>query len=220
MLTATSSRRDRTRSIRARMMTILVVAAVAAVSLGVPVHAAPATQVASTAVPLEGTADAPPVSPPSPTKDGVALQGAWQGPYQLQALHSNACIDMGNATHAGAKAIQWSCQTGRNTQKWWVWVIQGDCCGGYVYLYNAHSGMCLEAWTATKPWQLEQGNCDWNTTEVWAKSGGVSSGYWSYMNYYSGWCVDVGASRKDNGAPIVQWDCLGGANQVFADRQL
>jgi hypothetical protein len=202
-------------------MATFVATTVFVVVSGVAAVASPVPQ-ASPELPAAAADAMPSVASPSvtPTEDGAAIQGSWSGPFQLQSLHSNKCLDMGNSTANFAGATQWTCQSGRNTQKWWVWETYADCCVTISYLYNAHSGMCLNNWNAHQAGaQLVQGPCQWNETELWLKSGGVTSGFWSFTSQYNGFCMDVGGSSMANGAAIIQWDCKGNAEQKWAEQQ-
>lgn len=148
------------------------------------------------------------------------MAGGWYGPYQLQVLHSGKCLDMGNSTAEWAGATQFTCQPGRNTQKWWVWVVTGDGSVSYQHLYNAHSGKCLSTWSGWQNGaQLGQATCAWGSDQIWIKSGGTTSGFWTYRSEFSQKCMDVLGFNKNNAAPVVQWDCAGGNNQVWANRQ-
>ncbi|MGW4895064.1 RICIN domain-containing protein [Kitasatospora sp. NPDC004240] len=40
------------------------------------------------------------------------------------------------------------------------------------------------------------------------------------INSNSGKCLEVADWRTDNGAPVRQWDCTGGANQIWEFRQV
>jgi hypothetical protein len=183
-----------------------------------PASAAPAAAASTAKAPAAG---APKLArPPTPTRHGEGVAGGWYGPYQLQNLNSSMCVDMGNSTANGAGAIQWTCQSGRPTQQWWVWETVTDCCVGIQWLYNWQSGMCLETWSGhQRGIQLVQGPCNWDETELWVVAGGVTSGFDYYSNQFSDLCMDVDGWSTAAGAAMLQWDCHGGANQVFATRQ-
>ncbi|MEU3505025.1 RICIN domain-containing protein [Streptomyces hundungensis] len=38
---------------------------------------------------------------------------------------------------------------------------------------------------------------------------------WTFHNAQSGKCLEIADWRTDNGAPARQWDCTGGANQMW-----
>jgi hypothetical protein len=217
MVSADSTRRGTSRAIRAAttLLAIVLLAIGSAVSVASPVvHAAPQPA----AVIADPAPDAPP--PFTPQRDGVTVQGGWFGPFQLQSLHSSKCLDMANSTADYAGATQFTCMSGRNTQKWWTWQTNSDCCVAIEYLYNAHSGKCIETWSGHQAGvQLEQGPCNWDASERWWRTGGITSGFWILNNEFSGLCMDVGGSATHNGAAIIQWNCMGNAAQRWALQQ-
>ncbi len=158
--------------------------------------------------------------PPAPkTKDGLSIAGGWYGPYQLQVFYGGNCLDMMGSRTSGTIAKLNTCQSGRNTQKWWVWQTEGDGSVSYRYLQNADSGMCLEVRNTVNNGAAYQGPCNWNSTEIWIKSGGAGSGYWNFRNQYSYRCLVTYGYSPYQGADAVQWDCANAANQVWAERQ-
>jgi hypothetical protein len=160
-----------------------------------------------------------PPKPPTPkTKGGISIAGGWYGPYQLQVFYGGNCLDMMGSRTSGAIAKLNTCQSGRNTQKWWVWQTEGDGSVSYRYLQNADSGMCLEVRNTVNNGAAYQGPCNWNSTEIWIKSGG-SSGYWNFRNQYSYRCLVTYGFSPNRGADAVQYDCANAANQLWAERQ-
>ncbi|GAB3834615.1 RICIN domain-containing protein [Kribbella italica] len=181
--------------------------------------AADASAAAAGLVKVAGDTQLPPKPPAPKTKGGASIAGGWYGPYQLQVFYGGNCLDMMGSRASGAIAKLNTCQSGRNTQKWWVWQTEGDGSVSYRYLQNADSGMCLEVRNTVNNGAAYQGPCNWNSTEIWIKSGGANSGYWNYRNQYSYRCVVTYGFSPYKGADAVQWDCANAANQLWAERQ-
>ncbi len=209
--------RMRRRSRAKRFLTVLAAAGALALAYA-PVASAEPAPAAPPAVETAAQ-ELPPPPPPAPP-GALTAQGEWHGPYHIQALNSSKCLDMNNSTAEGAGAIQYTCQSGRNTQRWWAWDAISDCCVSAQYLYNAHSGMCLESWSGWREGhQLTQGYCNWDETERWWITGGVTSGFWTYKNEFSQKCMDVSNGSTANGAVIWQYTCNGTAAQAWHKQQ-
>lgn len=195
---------------RTRMLlAVIAIAGLALVGV-VPAAAAP-TPVGQAAV-ERGMPDLP-----TPTVHGKSVRGGWYGPYHLRNYGSGKCAEIGNeATWDGAPATQYTCMAPWTQQEWWVWETHAEGSLTIQYLYNAHSGKCLETWSGHQVGaQLVQGVCHWDESELWLKSGGVFSGFWSYRNEFSGLCMSVWASSHSNGAALVQNTCGNTANQLW-----
>ncbi|WP_410812854.1 RICIN domain-containing protein [Micromonospora sp. 067-2] len=68
---------------------------------------------------------------------------------------------------------------------------------------RAGNGTKIQIWTGDNTdaqWWIRQSNGD---------------GYWRLTNKGTGKCVGVSASRTDDGAPVVEWDCNGRTDQLW-----
>jgi hypothetical protein len=79
-----------------------------------------------------------------------------------------------------------------------------------------HSGLCLQVNDGNGAGATQQ-PCDGNNpTMLWVPQAmNGSQDTFSFVNAADNRCLDVNGASKDNGAQIVQWDCHGGANQLW-----
>jgi hypothetical protein len=153
---------------------------------------------------------------------GIQGLGWSPTPVWFINLHSSKCLEIQSwFVWNAAPAQQWTCLSGGTNQKWWRYHIEGDGSVSWYYLYNAHSGKCLEV---DGPYphngaRITQWECYWGNAQKWKIYGGVENGgYWLYENEHTHKCLEIGGWRRDDGAPAIQWDCHGGANQRWGTR--
>lgn len=132
----------------------------------------------------------------------------------LVARHSGKCLDVANASTAGAATvIQYACHHGAN-QDWQVRTIAG----GYVHLLARHSHKCLDvAGSSTADGAVAvQNACNAGSTSQQWTLRALGAGYYQVVARHSGRCLDVAAASTADSARILQWPCGSGANQQWS----
>ncbi|UWP80600.1 RICIN domain-containing protein [Dactylosporangium fulvum] len=83
-------------------------------------------------------------------------------------------------------------------------------------LRASHSGLCMQTNEGNGANAVQQ-PCDANNpTELWVPQiVGNSQDTFLFVNAKDNRCLDVNGGSKDNGAPIVQWDCHSAPNQQW-----
>jgi hypothetical protein len=128
--------------------------------------------------------------------------------YKLQAVHSGKCLD---APANQNNLYQWDCH-GQVQQRWQL----RDGGGGTFYLVNQQSGKTPDVGNAD-PNNLANIQSAWPWVSVDNQRFTLEQRGDAYMLKFkhSGRCADVGYWSHDNGGNVLQYDCHGGANQLF-----
>lgn len=139
---------------------------------------------------------------------------ASAAPTTIVAKHSGKCLDVAGgpgATGNGALIDEWSC-SGEANQAWML----NDTGNGEYQLIAEHSGKCLDVpnGSTANDMRLQQWACAPGDKQLWTLED-MGGGYHAIKSVASGKCVDVYMQSSD-GAPVVQWDCHGGDNQLFS----
>ncbi|AWB65303.1 beta-agarase [Saccharobesus litoralis] len=148
---------------------------------------------------------------PVATGGGVTVPGGFNN---LQAKHSNKCIDVANgAMTNGTTYHQWGCSTA-NVNQGFKLVNRGN---NEYTIQSERSGLCLELanGSTANGATIHQWVCNAaNNNQRWTLHD-KGDDYFEIHNKVSGKCVDVAGQSTDNGANIVQWNCFNGNNQRF-----
>ena len=142
------------------------------------------------------------------------LQNVHDSVFALTLPFSNKCVDIaGDATAQGTPVQQWDCN-GVGGQQWTLLESTFDD-GGVYNLQNAGSGKCADIAGdgATTGANLTQVACN-NAAEqgyrfLFAGVDNNGHGYYSIVGNDYGQCVEVVDARRDPGAKVWQWSCLG-----------
>jgi hypothetical protein len=123
--------------------------------------------------------------------------------------NSRKCLEIADSqTFNGARAQQWDCVGGVNTQRWLAHSV-----GGTLWeLRNVNSGKCLEIADSSPAngARAQQWDCVGIATQRWIityRSGDVGL---RLVNENSGKCLEIADSQTFNGARAQQWDCVDG----------
>ncbi|GAA0816215.1 ricin-type beta-trefoil lectin domain protein [Spirilliplanes yamanashiensis] len=111
------------------------------------------------------------------------------------------CLGVNGASKAvGAAVVQWYCN-GQGDHRW----VQRATTGGFMELYNTHSGLCASVGTATtNSTPITQRACG-GTGEQWTAE--VRGASVRYKNRHSGLCLAIPASSTEPGKAAVQYAC-------------
>lgn len=160
--------------------------------------------------------------PGARTEDGVDLQamacnqGAHQRwsieiasyhALQLQAVHSDLCLDVGNASHSpSAPVSQYEC-LGQDNQRWYASpAATGFDQSIWVKLKAKHSGQCLEVGASG----AFQNTCSYQYWKLVTRA----DGFVQLVDVYSGYCLGIpGGSLTPALAERVS---CGGTNSAFS----
>lgn len=131
----------------------------------------------------------------------------------FMALHSSRCLDNAGSTSDQTAVIQWHCN-GLNYQQWRFISTSGNS----IQIRNAHSGKCLDVPGNTASGTvLVQHQCHGGVNQQWVLVPGNAGGVFGsvkIVSVYSNKCVDVFGHNLNDGAAVVQWDCVvGNRNQ-------
>lgn len=136
---------------------------------------------------------------------------------ELVARNSQKCVSVdGASTQNGAAMVQWDCGDAPNQQ--WKFVATS---AGYYTLRAVNSEKCMAVSSASTQngaavvqWGDCQGAGSYGTNQEW-RLVQKDSGYFSVEARHSGKCLSVSGASTQNGATLVQWDCVEGTNQHF-----
>jgi hypothetical protein len=132
--------------------------------------------------------------------------------YELKAVHSGKCLEIGNnSTADGGNAQQWTC-VGSSSQRFKF----EDMGGGYYRIKNVNSGKCLDVWgySSTDGANIAQYTCGtaYNQQFQVVDDGG---GVHHFLARHSGKAIDVSGVSTADGANVQQWAWTSGNNQKF-----
>ncbi|MEV0733778.1 ricin-type beta-trefoil lectin domain protein [Polymorphospora sp. NPDC050346] len=133
---------------------------------------------------------------------GLTLVTTGGGSTSRLIGYANKCIDVPNSNGVDGQYLQlWTCN-GTNAQNW---TFSGD---GTVRAF----GLCMDvAWGSTANGAVIQlARCSGNPAQQF-----VLSGAGDLVNPQANKCVDVSGWNSNDGARLVLWECLGGANQKW-----
>ena len=122
--------------------------------------------------------------------------------------NSGKCLEIADSqTFNGARAQQWDCVGGVNTQRWFMHAV-----GNAWELRNVNSGKCLEI-EDSRPdngARAQQWDCVGIATQRWFWVSWSGEPGFRLVNANSGKCLEIADSQTFNGARAQQWDCVGG----------
>lgn len=112
-----------------------------------------------------------------------------------------------------------------SNDSWKLWHMQ-PIGNGYYKIQSGWDGHCLDVYAyshnnyakvTTWPCISGASNQEW-TLGLSSTGFALKPRHAQYDNSGRGKCLDVFAYSHNNGAPVVQWDCLGGVNQFWSFR--
>lgn len=119
--------------------------------------------------------------------------------FSISSPHrNNFCLDVPGATKNDAQMIMWSCHNGANQK------FSRD--GERIKIQS--SGKCLHAEGSGNRARVIQKACDNSPNQQWVQDGELLRPRNSF-----GRCLDVEGGRRNDGAPLIIWDCHRGTNQ-------
>jgi hypothetical protein len=135
--------------------------------------------------------------------------------YTLQNQNDGLCLEIDNwSTGDGSRATQNACDGGANQE----WLIFAYAPGEQIR--NVYTGKCLgisygsNANFAT----AVQNPCDTSSSQFWQPKYVPGCGcIATWVNGLSGKCLDVKDWNRNGDATIQQYDCHGGANQLWVE---
>lgn len=199
----------------ATMLLALLVAGVpnAPAASGTPATALPVGLEALGLERAEATGDdAPP--PPPVGADGVRLEGSWDGPWTFRNNSSNKCMDILGASKAdGAKAVQYTCVPGGESQKWYLWLVIETLGANGYRIGNSYSGKCLIPINSQRGGEVVQWPCSNAENRIWWTD---NSRFDTWRNDVTGYYLEVAGASASNFARIVSWSWHGRAHQRWA----
>jgi hypothetical protein len=152
-----------------------------------------------------------------------AFADNWQPQYSGRLVSQNSlpgqqmCLSTTYGT--GSTVYQWACTGGWWAQQWSI-VPVGD---GYYSKIVSWQGNCLDVYAynhdnygLVTTWNCIDGasNQEWHIG--WTAHGFIlQPRHAIFDNWGQGKCLDVYAFSHDNDGRVVQWDCLGGVNQLW-----
>lgn len=144
---------------------------------------------------------------PADATYGVSTLGVESA---FRALHSGRCLDNNGSTANWATVVQRSCN-GSSSQQW-RFISVGT---NVVQLRNAASGKCLDvpAFSTANGTALIQYDCNGLANQQWLLvpgNAGAAFATVKIVSVHDAKCVDVGGVSLDDGAAVVQWDCIVG----------
>jgi galactose oxidase len=150
-----------------------------------------------------GRTDAPPPPPDA---------GTASAPVQLVAQHSGKCIESGGTTGQVA-ATQQTC-SGSAAQAWSLKPVTG----GVQIVSAADPTRCLNLPGATSNGGtgvvVSSCSAAGAPGEIWNPSA-VGANF-NFIATHDSQCMDVNNASRNDGALIIQWQCNGGTNQLWA----
>ena len=139
--------------------------------------------------------------------------------YELQAMHSNKCAHVQDASQDnGGRISQWTCNanqmgqrdtTRRDFFKWRKINVRGE----WFKLQAVHSNKCAQVNQASHKngAAITQWDCV-NQDNVYWKQTSAESDFYYIINKASGKCMHVHGGGKENGTIITQWECVNQPN--------
>jgi len=136
-------------------------------------------------------------------------------PVVIMGKGSGKCVNVNGASlAAGASIIQWTCDSGANSE--WTMVPQAGGPSPQVLVVAKSSGLCLS---------VAGGSLADATPVVQYACTGVASQLWTVQNFgqfyrliasHSGKCLNVNGGTENAGASLIQWPCQGADNEVWS----
>lgn len=148
----------------------------------------------------------------SPAPAAAAVTHFWN---HFVFVHSGKLVGLSPATYEGQPVAQYKITTSTSFQ--WEYVSDGS--GSYA-LKNRKDARCmdLENGSTAAGTRIVAATCDGTLSQRWFfidnGTGGASS---TLMNSLSGLVMDVAAASTANGAQLIVWPFIGGANQKFVN---
>ena len=127
----------------------------------------------------------------------------------FMAFHSGRCLDNNGSTQIQTPIVQNACN-GSNTQQWELVRVGGNA----FQLRNDQSQLCLDVpGNTVSGTVLVQHTCHIGNNQQWTlvpANAKIATVGFKIRSVYSGKCADVFAFNLNDGANVVQWDCLVG----------
>ena len=124
----------------------------------------------------------------------------------------------------GTRLTQWECKQNPD-HFWFIFFVGTSPTGRKLYrIENARTHMCMTIrggstanGTLAIQMPCRQTEDRWTAIHVGANDANDTWAFqpWSALRFGLGKCLDVKAFEDDDGAIIQQWDCNGGANQIY-----
>jgi galactose oxidase len=128
-----------------------------------------------------------------------------------QAAHSGECMNVNEgSTAAGATIIQYPCAGSTNEQ----WTLHPT--GGYYEVVSNRSGLCVSNnGNAGEGAGIVQETCSsTKTSDLWTLK--PVGGSYELISANGGNCLAIGAASQAAAAPVIQWACYGGLEQLWS----
>lgn len=140
--------------------------------------------------------------------------GTVDGTYRITPVHSGKAVDLANCATSNSTDIQQWDWLNNNCQKFIITPVDGIW-HRISALANSTKGLDISA-SSTAAGANLQLNDYWGGVNQQFRFQGAGSGKWRIIPRHSELCLDVSANSADNGASIIQWTCIAGAeNQMF-----
>lgn len=137
--------------------------------------------------------------------------------------NTNECLDLRGEDSVTVQ--QWQCVHNQN-QAWRLEFVTSGTGGAAVYhVINKRNQRCLGIWANSldvgAPAQVQPCSVSTTTlTQLWYKNGQFVNGsvYSTFVNFYSGLCLDVRNNDGGNGAIVQQYWCNGTDAQIWREQ--